>query len=114
MKEQDLEKAHKQLAEQANRIAEQAMEARKAEELLQQVEQLGLQKREVEKNLRHAEERLENELRKKERKDRGCGPDHALYEDREAQTEPEYTGLDPAMLDGQNEGMVDYSQQNSF
>lgn len=73
-----------------------------------------MQKREVEKKLRHTQELLENELRKKENEERGYGPNNVLYVDAEAQTEAEHTGLDPAMLDAQNEGMADYSQQNSF
>ena len=48
-------------------------------------------------------------MRKKERMDSGYGPNNVLYEDREAQTE-----LDQAMMEAQNDGVVDYSQQNSF
>lgn len=54
VKESDLEKAHKQLADHANRIAELALEARKAGDLVEQVKHLDQQKAEVEKQLKHA------------------------------------------------------------
>ena len=53
-------------------------------------------------------------MRKKENAESGYGPNNVFYVDDEAQTEAEHTGLDPTMLDAQNEGVADYSQQNGF
>lgn len=114
MKEQDVENANKKLAEKTDRIAELTTEVRRLGELLQQAKQLEAQKQETEKKLKHTQELLDNELRKKENIESGYGPNNVLYVDDEAQTEAERTGLDPAMLDVQQEGVVDYSQQNSF